>query len=135
MKYYEDYKPSNYLNEYSYEQIKRTNQIALDILNEFVDEMFIMFLNIKTYIVKPYKLNLRPFIININKSYNFHLKKSNNLLKNRIMGISITGILYNSILLHICNSLYWKFNLLNFAYTSKNSLNSNLSNTLVLKFL
>lgn len=73
MKYYEDYKPSNYLNEYSYEQIKRTNQIALDILNEFVDEMFIMFLNIKTYIVKPYKLIDLLNDIKSKGNYNYRL--------------------------------------------------------------
>lgn len=56
MKYYENSRPNNYLNEYSYEQIKIINKKALDILNEFADEIFKMFFYIKKYITKPFQL-------------------------------------------------------------------------------
>ena len=56
MKYSKNSKPNNYLNQYSYDQIKIANKTALKILYEFVDEMFTMFSNIRKYIIKPKQL-------------------------------------------------------------------------------
>lgn len=53
---YEKDKPNNYLNEYSYEQLKKVNKKALNILEEFVSEIKVMFLDINKYISKPNKL-------------------------------------------------------------------------------
>ena len=53
---YEKDKPNNYLNEYSYEQLKKDNKKALNILEEFVSEIKVMFSDINKYISKPNKL-------------------------------------------------------------------------------
>lgn len=71
MKNYEDFKPNHYLNQYSYNQIKITNKIALKILYEFVDEMFTLFLDIRKYISKPYPLNNMLKDIHYKGTYNY----------------------------------------------------------------
>ena len=68
---YEKDKPNNYLNEYSYEQLKRGNKEALNILEEFVSEIKLMFLDINKYIIKPNKLLYLLKQIQIQGIYNY----------------------------------------------------------------
>lgn len=56
MKYNNSSKQDYYLNEYSYEQLKIANKMSLEILEDFVSEMFEMFLDINKYIVRPYSV-------------------------------------------------------------------------------
>ena len=71
MKHNEKSKPNNYLNQYSYEQIKIANKTALKMLYEFVDEMFMMFSDIKKYIIKPKKLENILKNIHYKGTYNY----------------------------------------------------------------
>lgn len=64
-------KPNNYLNQYSYNQIKKANKTALKILYEFVDEMFMMFCDKKKYINKPYQLEDMLKNIHYKGTYNY----------------------------------------------------------------
>lgn len=71
MKYNENSKPNNYLNQYSYDQLKIANKTALKILYEFVDEMFMMFSDIRKYISKPKKLENMLKNIHYKGIYNY----------------------------------------------------------------
>lgn len=71
MKYNKNSKPNNYLNQYSYDQIKIANKTALKILYEFVDEMFTMFSDIKKYIIKPKQLENMLKNIHYKGTYNY----------------------------------------------------------------
>ena len=71
MKYSKNSKPNNYLNQYSYDQIKIANKTALKILYEFVDEMFTMFSNIRKYTIKPKQLENMLKNIYYKGTYNY----------------------------------------------------------------
>lgn len=114
MKNNQNSKPNNYLNQYSYDQIKIANKIALKILYEFVDEMFTMFSDIRKYIIKPKQLENMLKDIHYKGTYNYQeieycLKLSVNEQVKRSDGtVEIYRYYYEDVGIAIYSLIYYK---------------------------